>query len=317
MSSLRILQLSDTHLRGDHGPNAEGVDPEATFTAALDALADIGEIDLIVLGGDLSDDGSPASYQRLRELVTGFAGRHGADGSTAPVAWVPGNHDRRPGFRAVLGPGLSEQPAPPSGEDQRPVYDCRTVNGFRVVTLDSSVPGRTHGLVDEEQLDWLAGILGTDAGAGTLIVVHHPPVAPVTPLHRGIGLLDTDRLVRLLAHSDVRLVLSGHYHHELVDSIPGRDGRIPVVVSAGIVNHNQVLAPPGQERATAASGAMLIEIDADPASRGAGSDSGAHVRVIPLALGPEAELSRLDPEQVAAVARRIDASPEERRAAQR
>lgn len=146
MNCLRILQLSDIHLRGDRAVNAQGVDADATLRAALAGLEDVGEIDLMVLGGDLSDDGSVSSYQRLRQLVWDFAGRHGAGGGSTPVVCVPGNHDGRPGFRAVLGSGCSVRPAPSAGSDQRPVYDCRTVDGVRIISLDSSVPGAATDL---------------------------------------------------------------------------------------------------------------------------------------------------------------------------
>lgn len=200
----------------------------------------------------------------------------------------------------------------------RPVYDCRTVGGVRIITLDSSVPGRSHGLVDAEQLGWLQRTLAADAARGTVVVVHHPPVAPFTPLHQGIGLINAQRLVELLGDSDVRLVLSGHHHHALIDSIVGRDGRIPVVVAAGIVNHNQVLAPPGHEMAVAGSGAMLIELNPEtPARADSPADATARVRVLPLTLTPARQLMNLDPAQVRATARQIDASPEERDAARR
>lgn len=259
MESLHILQLSDTHLRGERLPGTP--DPDALWRRALEALDTLGELDLIVLSGDLSDDGSIASYGHLRTTITQFAARHG----DAALVWVPGNHDSRPGFRAVLGPGLSRA-AVAAGADERPVFSARTIHGFRIIGLDSSVPGRSHGLVDDEQLAWLRDLLSVDCGAGSVVVVHHPPVAPVTPLHQGIGLINTERLADVLADSDVRLVLSGHYHHALIDSIPGRDGAIPVVVAPGIINHNQVLAPRGHELASAASGATLVELTTDPGS---------------------------------------------------
>lgn len=150
------------------------------------------------------------------------------------------------------------------------------------------------------------------------MVVHHPPVAPFTPLHQGIGLINTQRLVEVLGNSDVRLVLSGHYHHALIDSIAGRDGRIAVVVAAGIINHNQVLAPPGHELAVAGSGAMLIKLPPEPPARtGSPAEATARVRILPLTLTPARQLMNLDSAQVQAMAQQIDASPEERETARR
>lgn len=316
MNGLRILHLSDTHLRGDDAPNADGVRPDDTLRAALSALENLGSVDLLVLSGDLSDDGTAASYEKLQAVIEGFASRHGTAGAPAPIVLVPGNHDRRPGFRTVLGPGVGPAPVPAVGPCLRPIHGMVTVGDFRIITLDSSVPGRSHGLVDEDQIRWLEGLLASDSGAGSIVVVHHPPVAPVTPLHQGIGLVNTERLVSVLGDSDVRLVLSGHYHHTLIDSIAGRDGAIPVVVAAGIVNHNQVLAPRGHEMATVGAGANLIDLGLDSGVTGGSRPGSARVRVLPLRLDTARPLFLLDPEQVRAVAQRIDATAAERAAAQ-
>ncbi|MFT8394931.1 metallophosphoesterase [Propionibacterium sp.] len=320
MASLRILHIGDTHLRGDGGLTVDGVDPNPTLHAALEILENVGPIDLLAVVGDVSDDGSVASYDHAREMLGGFAARHGRDGAAAAMVLVPGNHDRRPGFHQVLGNGHF-----PFGEvtdahpDDRPAYGISTAGDFRIVTLDSSVPGRSHGVVDSEQLDWLADVLSTDSGAGTVLVVHHPPVAPVTPIHQDIGLLNASKLAAVVGRSDVQVILSGHYHHALMESMAGRRGRIPVLVSAGIINQNQVLAPAGSELALAASGANLVELDvADQTIGTIDETSGrqAHIRVLPLTLTPAATLTSLSPEQVEALSERIGATPQERAAAE-
>ena len=95
---LRILHLSDTHLVGDGTLHYGVVDTTAALDRVLARAAALTRLDLVVCSGDLSDDGSPASYRLLRERVEAFAAARGAE-----VAYVMGNHDQRDGFEEVLG----------------------------------------------------------------------------------------------------------------------------------------------------------------------------------------------------------------------
>jgi Icc protein len=299
MSGLRILHLSDSHLTGDGTLHAGLVDTVAAFRLTLAAFDNAGPLDLVVLSGDVSDDGSPASYSTLRTLTEGFAGRHGA-----VAVYAMGNHDERPGFREVLGNGH-----PDGGQvnGAGPVTGVSEVAGYRVVTLDSSVPGRSHGFLDTGQLDWLRAELAAASPRGTVVVVHHPPVPPVTALHHGIELQNPGDLADALAGSDAVAILSGHYHHPMSDFLQAGADVVPVLVAGGIANSNCVLAGPGRERATAGSGGTLITLLPGPGGR-------ALVRALPVTVPlPQdvapAEIFDLDPTAVAAISAQISARP--------
>ena len=60
----------------------------------------------------------------------------------------------------------------------------------------------------------------------------------------------------VLTGTDVRLVVSGHYHHEMSGSIAG----IPVHVVPGIADVVDPLGPRDRARALALSGASLVEL---------------------------------------------------------
>ncbi|WP_051389048.1 metallophosphoesterase [Arthrobacter sp. 35W] len=307
VDALRILHLSDTHLLGGGGRHSGVVDTVSAYAGALARFDAIGPLDLVVVSGDVSDDGSESSYRTVRGLTEAFAGRHGA-----VAVYAMGNHDEPEGFRAVLGCGHPERAQPyASGGSPGAIAGISVVRGWRVVTLDSSVPGRTHGHLDAAQLDWLRAMLAVDAPHGTVVVVHHPPVPPATPLHQGIGLLNPGALAAALAGTDAAVVLSGHYHHHLVDSFDAGGRQVPVVVAAGIVNHNDLLAPPGHERAADGGGAVLLELHPlAPAVRG-----GARLRILPVPPPPGPAHFDLSPDAVADIAARIAATPAERAAA--
>jgi Icc protein len=258
LTPLTILHLSDTHLFGDDSRHYGVVDTEAALSRALEQFSEIAELDLLVLSGDLSDDGSPRSYQKLRSIVEPWAAER-----RAQVIYAMGNHDLRASFRQVLGSGHGTGGGPtavdPASSSGGPVDAVSTVDPWRVVTIDSSVPGAGYGELDSGQLAWLAGVLATPAEAGTVLVIHHPPAPAYTPLLQALELYNPEDLLEAMEGSDVRVILSGHYHHPLQQTFAG----VPVIVTPGIANTADVLAPKGTERATIGSGGTLVTVTGD------------------------------------------------------
>src|SRR5690606_4128246 len=136
------------------------VDGAANLARALDVIESSGVApDAIVFTGDLADLGEPGVYRDLRSLVEPLAERIGAR-----VLWVMGNHDERAAFRRGL---LGEDGS--AGDLLRPFDRVDELDGLRVITLDTTVPGHHHGEVSDEQLDWLAAELATPAPLGTIL----------------------------------------------------------------------------------------------------------------------------------------------------
>jgi len=275
---LRIVHLSDTHLFGDGTLHYGLVDTTAALRRVLDRAAALEQVDVVVLSGDLSNDGSPASYGILRDLVEPWAAARGA-----VVVYAMGNHDLRAAFEQMLG-------------ERRGVV---TVHGVRVIHLDSSVPRYGYGELEAASLQWLREELATPAPSGTVVVLHHPPVPASTPLLAALELERPRDLLDVCEQADVRLILSGHYHHSLVTSAGG----IPVVVAPGITNTSDAIAPPGHERATVGAGFALIDLP--PAVADA-----PRVTII-SAPGPDdgAEVFDIDSTRIAEIAREAGKPP--------
>ena len=194
-----LLHLSDTHLLGGGSRLYGTVDAESHLRELLAELeASRGRPEAIIFTGDLADRGEPDAYERLRRMVEPVAARIGAK-----VIWVMGNHDDRGAFRERL---FAEQPS------TRPVDRVYDVNGLRVITLDSTVPGRHHGEVTGAQLDWLAEELSTRAPHGTILAMHHPPLPSVLDLAVAVELRDQSGLAEVLLGSVVRSIMPGLLH---------------------------------------------------------------------------------------------------------
>lgn len=232
---LRILHLSDTHLFGDGSLHYGMVDTLAALDRVLDRAASLGAVDVVAVSGDLSDDGSAESYRLLAGRIAPWAAEHGA-----AVVYAMGNHDLRDGFESVLGA-------------RETVVEAA---GFRVVTVDTSVPGAGYGAVDAEALDRLRGIVATPSAHGTVVVLHHPPVPAASALLAALELQNPSDVLDACASGDVRVVLAGHYHHALSTVVAG----LPVVVAPGTANSSDPIAAVGTERATVGSAFAVIDL---------------------------------------------------------
>ncbi len=182
-------------------------------------------VDAIVHTGDIADLGELDAYRRVRELVQPVAERLGC-----PVVWVAGNHDSRGPLRqGLLGAEATTEPLDSVVE----------VRGLRIVALDTSVPGAGHGDLDPEQLDWLREVLAQPAEHGTVLALHHPPLPTTVRVLEPFQLRAGDALREALAGTDVRAILSGHFHYSLQGALAG----IPVTVAPATSYTVRVDAP--------------------------------------------------------------------------
>lgn len=198
-----IAQFSDLHITLAGRRNAYSVDTAAGFSrclAHLEAL-DVAP-DLLVISGDLADEGISEEYQRLHALLTGLR---------IPVCLIPGNHDRRAPLRETFAGhgGL--------GGAGRMHYH-RDIRGLRVILLDSVIEGRESGDLDDAQLDWLDGLLGRAPEQPAVIFLHHPPA--VTGFSRmdrvSVAPESLERLAEVLAcNAQVRGIFCGHVHRSV------------------------------------------------------------------------------------------------------
>ena len=288
MTTLRVLHLSDTHLYGDESRHYGVVDTTAHLELTLARFADT-RFDLVVCSGDVSEDGSVAAYERAHSMIGSWAAARGAR-----AVFAMGNHDDRENFRAVLGegqPGMAASTliapagttpartapagtAPAAGGERtaatgpRPVASAATLSGWRTIVLDTSVPGAGYGEISADQLDFLDRALASPAALGSVIVMHHPPVAAETDLLQALALGEESaaRLWECVVGRDVKAILCGHYHHTVFETVHG----IPVIVAPGVTNLAEAFGPRSEESARDWIGAAAIEISED------------RVRVLPL-----------------------------------
>jgi 3',5'-cyclic-AMP phosphodiesterase len=210
-----LLHLSDTHLIAADADLYGDVDSAARLAELVTEIEDSGATpEAIIVTGDVADKGEPGAYAKVRRIIEPAAERLGAQ-----VIWAMGNHDERGAFRQEL---FGLHPT------DRPVDFVYDVNGLRVITLDTSVPGEHYGAITPEQLDWLAEELSTAAPHGTILALHHPPVASVQDLAVLVELRDQHALAEVVEGSDIITIIGGHLHYSTTSTFAG----IPVSVAS-------------------------------------------------------------------------------------
>ncbi|MFP5289864.1 MAG: phosphodiesterase [Actinomycetes bacterium] len=210
-----IAHLSDTHLLGEGRPLYGKVPVEERLGVALERLeASPVDPDAIVFTGDLADIGEPDAYRRLRAAVEPVVERMGAQ-----LIWVMGNHDDRAAYSSLL---FDEEPS------DRPQDRVHDIDGLRIVSLDTTVPGYHHGELDPAQLEWLREVLAEPAPLGSILALHHPPVPTPLEVMAVLELHRQSELADVVRGSDIRAILGGHLHYSTHSTFAG----IPVHVAS-------------------------------------------------------------------------------------
>ncbi len=194
----RIIQITDLHLFADPAAELKGICTRERLERVLGALREeLPRAELLIVTGDLAHDERAETYTALRELLADWLPR---------VRVLPGNHDDRGFMRQVFGDIVVR-----AGE--RNVFADSLAN-WRLIGLDSQIPGAVAGELGAVQLAWLETQLALPQP--TLLFLHHPPVPVGSPWLDQIGLTDAAALWQLLARfPQVKLLCTGHIHQEM------------------------------------------------------------------------------------------------------
>jgi len=197
-----IAQITDTHIREGRallGP----VDPAACLeraVAAVNALSP--RPDLVILTGDIGNDGTPGEYAIARSILDRLA---------MPLYVIPGNHDTRAAMREAFGDITPFA-------DGSPFLQYRIEAGpIRVLALDTLIEGRPEGRLCAERLRWLEAELEDAGDTPVLVAMHHPPVKTGIEGMDAIRLLSGARELEaiLVRYPNVERIVAGHLHRAI------------------------------------------------------------------------------------------------------
>ncbi|MCA6121888.1 phosphodiesterase [Bradyrhizobium sp. WSM 1704] len=213
MSSKPVLiaQISDLHIKLPGALAYGRVDTAKALdrcVAALNAFEPAP--DFVVISGDLVDTATAEEYDHLKRLLAPLR---------LPFAGIPGNHDSRELMRAAFPAAFAHATGP---LDQK-----IEVGGLDLLLLDSSVPGKPHGMLETSTLQWLDATLATAMDRPALIFLHHPPFKGGISHMDQQDLFNADELARIVrSHPRTQLIACGHVHRAMLTTCAG----IPVTI---------------------------------------------------------------------------------------
>lgn len=192
---INVLQFSDPHLFASVDGALRGVPTYHSLERVLaHARHAIARADVVLFTGDIVND-EAEGYTHFRTLTSTLG---------KPVLCLPGNHDAGGPMRAAL----NEAPYKVGG-----VHD---LGGWRIVMLDSSVPGQAHGRLGSAELALFEDALRTAGDRHVLACVHHHPVRMSSRWLDSVGLQNAAEFLTIAdRYPQLRAIAWGHVHQSL------------------------------------------------------------------------------------------------------
>ena len=193
----KIIQLSDLHVDAFNPTAAAQI--ERLRIAVRTIRADHADCDLVVVTGDIADDGHQQSYVLAREALGDL---------DVPIVPMVGNHDRRAALRAVF---------PETPDDGAGFVQTRLrVGPAEILILDTLHDGSEAGLLCPDRLAWLSRQLSEPASGRRLVFMHHPPLSVGVPWLDEIKLQNPEMLRALISTpKGAPALFAGHVHMDV------------------------------------------------------------------------------------------------------
>lgn len=196
-----LVQITDSHLYQQADGRLLAVPTLASLQAVVDLVRREQPDASLVLGtGDISQDGSIASYQHYLQQIERLR---------LPLRWMAGNHDVQ---------DMLEQSSAGS-QILQPFYDFAR---WRIILLDTSVDGAVFGHLEQQQLQQFEQLLQQAADRHVLVCLHHHPVDIGSAWIDRLGLQNADEFWAVVErYPSIRAVLCGHVHQDFAGQHQG------------------------------------------------------------------------------------------------
>jgi Icc protein len=193
---MRIIQISDLHVGG--------LFKQVAFDTLVSEVNNDLKPDLIIVSGDLTDDGLIFQFEKAKEEIERF--------NCPNLIVFPGNHDYR-----HTGYLLFEKFFPSSSKTVQEFDNGNVI----VVTVNTSRPDRDEGEIGNKQILWMEQVMSSysetsDKGLEQRIKIvgmhHHLIAIPDTGYTNVVGISDAGDALRACLESGVDIVICGHKH---------------------------------------------------------------------------------------------------------
>jgi len=191
MKSLRVAHITDIHLLAESGAKFYGVDTAISLQNVLDAILELEVLpNIIIVTGDLAEDGLTATYQRFCQILAGI---------DIPIYVLPGNHDNIGNMHDII-----------TGESIH-FLDKVKVESWVFIFVNSQVSGESYGYISSHEMALLKANLETAGSAPVVVALHHTPMEICPRVN--CQLRNVNNFNQLIdSFSCVKAVIAGHTH---------------------------------------------------------------------------------------------------------
>jgi len=191
MRPFRLLQITDCHLGSQPGEKLLGMDTDQSLYDVLQMVQANESPDMILVSGDMSNDGGVRSYQRFLDIMERYF-------PNTPMAWLPGNHDDPMNMDQV---------------ENLPIESHCVRGGWNMIFLDSRIPMEEGGDLTVNELERLDKQLSAYRRLPSMVFLHHQPVPVGSEWLDQYVVRNNRAFFRVIdRHPHVKAVCWGHVH---------------------------------------------------------------------------------------------------------
>ncbi len=189
----KVVQITDCHLFKDDSLMLD-VQTNKTFNHVIKRIKneELHDADAIFLTGDLSQDESKESYQRIVDSLSD---------TNKNIYWIPGNHDC---FTTVSKVFM---------ESKQFIYSRHLATDYwDFIFLNTKLDGADYGFLSELELSDLRESLDQCVCQSIAIVMHHQPAPIGTPMIDKCMLENVNSFWKIISNYPVKMIMCGHVH---------------------------------------------------------------------------------------------------------
>lgn len=182
----QFIQISDCHI--DDSERAIGVNTHQNLARIINKIAPI-QSDALLISGDLTHNGSIASYEKLKQLLAPIQSN---------LFMIAGNHDDLDNLATVFATCL---------------FNKISLGVWDIISVDSVQTDKTSGYLTADTLAKLDKQIRGSSAEYVIVMLHHPIVPMCSTWDDSLSLENPQDLFSVLdKYTKIQAVLFGHAH---------------------------------------------------------------------------------------------------------
>ncbi|MFT0211724.1 3',5'-cyclic-AMP phosphodiesterase [Pseudomonas sp. F1_0610] len=185
-----IVQITDSHLFSQPDAQLLGITTLESFKQVVSLVRqEMGEIDLLLVTGDIAQDSSPVAYRQFAHYTEGLASN---------TRWLPGNHDELLQMQSFC-------------RNNSFLNTQTSLGNWLLLTLNSHVRHQSYGYLAD--IPALEKKLKTTEQEHIMLAIHHHILPLGSAWLDNINLRNADEFLACIKQfPQVKLVSCGHAH---------------------------------------------------------------------------------------------------------